>query len=46
MQFIKIAGAAALTGTGLGCLAASAVLWNMAGFDIARLPLSLPAVRE
>jgi hypothetical protein len=46
MQFIKIAGAAVLTGTGLGCLAASAVLWSMAGFDLARFPLSLPAVSD
>lgn len=34
MQFANIAGAATLTGIGLGSLAASAVMWRRAGFDL------------
>lgn len=35
MQYLRIAGAALLTGVGLGSLAASSVLWRQAGIDIA-----------
>lgn len=35
MQFVNIAGAASLTGIGIGCLAAGAALWQRAGVDIA-----------
>ena len=35
MQFINIAGAATLTGIGLGSLAGGALLWRRAGFDLA-----------
>jgi hypothetical protein len=34
MQYINIAGAATLTGIGLGCLAAGAALWQRAGVDL------------
>ena len=43
MQFINIAGAATLTGIGLGSLAAGAVLWRRAGFDLAVLARLLEA---
>lgn len=33
MQYLRIAGAALLTGIGLGSLAASSVLWKQAGID-------------
>ena len=35
MQYLNIAGAAALSGLGLGSLAASAVMWRRAGFNLA-----------
>lgn len=44
MQFANIAGAAALTGLGIGSLAASAVLWKRAGFDITVLARTLQSV--
>ena len=34
MQFIRIAGAALLTGVGLGSLAASSVLWKQAEIEL------------
>ena len=43
MQFINIAGAASLTGAGLGCLAASAVFWRRAGVDLASIARTLQA---
>lgn len=45
MHFINIAGAATLTGIGLGSLAAGAVLWRRAGFDLAALARLLEALR-
>lgn len=44
MQYVNIAGAAALTGIGLGSLAASAVLWRRAGFDLTVLARTLQAM--
>jgi hypothetical protein len=44
MQFANIAGAATLTGIGLGSLAASAVLWRRAGFDLTALARMLQAL--
>lgn len=45
MQFINIAGAATLTGIGLGSLAGGALLWRRAGFDLASLARLLEALR-
>lgn len=44
MQYVNIAGAAALTGLGLGSLAASAVLWRRAGFDLAVIARAITAI--
>lgn len=44
MQFANIAGAATLTGIGLGSLAASAVFWKRAGFDLTVLARTLQAL--
>ena len=44
MQFVNIACAAALTGIGLGSLAASAVMWQRAGFDPAVIARAISAV--
>lgn len=37
MQYLRITGAALLTGIGLGSLAASSILWKQAGIDLAPL---------
>jgi len=44
MQYLNIAGAAALTGLGLGSLAASAVMWRRAGFDLATIARGIAAI--
>jgi hypothetical protein len=44
MQYLKIAGAAALSGLGLGSLAASAVMWRRAGFDLAVIARGIAAI--
>ena len=44
MQFANIAGAATLTGIGLGSLAASAVLWRRAGVDLTVMARTLQAL--
>lgn len=44
MQFVNIAGAATLTGIGLGSLAAGAVLWRRAGFDLATIARTIAAI--
>ena len=44
MQFANIAGAATLTGIGLGGLAASAVMWRRAGFDLAIIARAMTAI--
>lgn len=46
MHFANIAGAATLTGIGLGSLAASAVLWKRAGFDLASMAAALHALNS
>ena len=45
MQFVRIAGAALLTGVGLGSLAASAVLWKQSGIELSPILRSLLALR-
>lgn len=44
MQFVNIAGAAILTGIGLGSLAASAVMWRRAGFDLALMARAITTI--
>lgn len=44
MQFVNIASAAALTGIGLGAMAASAVMWRRAGFDPAVIARAIAAI--
>ena len=44
MQYVNIAGAATLTGVGLGCLAAGAALWQRAGVDLAVVARTLRAL--
>lgn len=44
MEFMKIAGAATLTGVGLGCLAAGAALWQRAGVDLALVARTMRAI--
>ena len=44
MEFFDIAGAAILTGVGLGCLAAGAVLWQRAGVDLALVANTMRAI--
>ena len=45
MQFIRIAGAALLTGVGLGSLAASSVLWKQADIELGGVLRGLLAQR-
>lgn len=45
MQFIRIAGAAFLTGVSLGSLAASTVLWKQADIELGGLLRGLLAQR-
>ena len=45
MQFVRIAGAALLTGVGLGSLAASSVLWKQTGIEVGPIIRSLLAPR-
>ncbi|WP_156393555.1 hypothetical protein [Nocardioides sp. Root140] len=44
MQYINIAGAATLTGVGLGCLAAGVTLWQRAGVDLALVARTIRAI--
>ena len=44
MQYINIAGAATLTGIGLGCLAAGAALWQRAGVDLGLVARTVRAI--
>lgn len=44
MKFIEIAGAATLTGVGVGCLAAGAALWQRAGVDLALVARTVRAI--
>ena len=44
MEFMKIAGAATLTGVGHGCLAAGAALWQRAGVDLALVARTVRAI--
>lgn len=46
MQFTNIAGAATLTAIGIGSLAASAVLWKRAGFDVAGIARVIEALNS
>lgn len=46
MQFLNIAGAAVLTGVGLGSLAASAVLWRRAGVDLTVIARCMAALSD
>lgn len=46
MQFVNIFGAAALTGLGIGSLAAGAVLWKRAGVDLAVVARYFEAIRD
>ena len=46
MQYLNIAGAAALSGLGLGSLAASAVMWRRAGFDLAVVARAMAAISD
>ncbi len=45
MQFIRIAGAALLTGVGFGSLAASSVLWKQADIELGGVLRGLLAQR-
>jgi hypothetical protein len=46
MQYLNIAGAAALSGLGIGSLAASAVMWRRAGFDLAVVARTIAAISD